>query len=193
VLIDEASIGRKIKEARRLKGYTLQAVADEIGLTKGYLSKVENSSKAAPVSTLLRIADVLAIPPAELFEEVVKSARLSVVRKNDRVRVDRGQKEFGYAYESLYCGMNPRQMQPYLLTIPGKTAVTALQHPGEELLYVVKGQMVFHYGEEEHELEEGDSVFFDASVAHWGEVRGAEEVECIMVIESQSNLNARAL
>jgi len=54
--IIEANIGKRIKSLRNKKRITLESLAIETGFTKEYLSKVEKSQKAPPVSTLGTIA-----------------------------------------------------------------------------------------------------------------------------------------
>jgi transcriptional regulator with XRE-family HTH domain len=68
-MIDEAEIGRKIKRLRLDRGLNLQDVADATGFTKGYLSRVENSKKAPPVSTLIIIAKALGTNISAIFSE----------------------------------------------------------------------------------------------------------------------------
>ncbi len=144
-VIDEASIGKRIKAQRRASGLTLQDVADATGLTKGYLSKVETSGKAAPVPTLARIAKALNVALADLFGDVEKDERVSLVRADQREQLARGIREFGYSYELLCVGMNNQYMEPYVLTIPRDTVCIPSQHDGEELVFVIEGTMVFHH------------------------------------------------
>jgi transcriptional regulator with XRE-family HTH domain len=55
-MVDEREVGKRIKARRLSKGITLQELAKKTGFTRGYLSKVENSTKAPPVSTLITLA-----------------------------------------------------------------------------------------------------------------------------------------
>ena len=48
-------IGILIQEARLKKGMTQQELADKVGTTKSYISKIENDIKEARLSTLQRI------------------------------------------------------------------------------------------------------------------------------------------
>jgi transcriptional regulator with XRE-family HTH domain len=185
-MIDEASIGRRIRTIRRAKSCTLQSLADATGLTKGYISKIENSGRAAPVATLLKIARALEVSPSELFGEVDPQGQISVIRQNDRVTIARGPSEFGYEYESLCTGIAQKYMQAYFLTTPPRTTCAVTSHDGEELLFILRGKMIMHYGDQQQVLDEGDSVYFDASVPHFGEVAGDEPVEAIMVTSSAS-------
>ena len=171
---------------RRMKGLTLQDVADETGLTKGYLSKIETSGKAAPVPTLARIAKVLGVPLAELFGGVEKAERVSLVRANERQQLARGAREFGYVYDLLCVGIDNQYMEPYILTIPENTTCPPTQHDGEEFLFVLDGVMKFHLGEGEYELQKGDSLYFDASIPHFGQAAGEVDVKCVMVVHSET-------
>ena len=68
-MISEKDIGKRIKEIRISKEMTLEILSEITGFTKGYLSKVENSEKAPPVSTLIRIAGALEVRLSEIFQE----------------------------------------------------------------------------------------------------------------------------
>jgi len=50
-------LGAMIAEARRAKGLTQQELADLTGITKSYISRLENNIKEARISTLQRIVE----------------------------------------------------------------------------------------------------------------------------------------
>jgi len=50
-------IGYMIKDARQKKGMTQQELADKVGTTKSYISKIENNIKEARISTLQKIVE----------------------------------------------------------------------------------------------------------------------------------------
>ena len=39
-------------------------------------------------------------------------------------------------------------------------------HPGVEFIYTLQGTLSVHIGDEEHALQPGDSMYFDATVPH---------------------------
>lgn len=51
-------IGVLLKEARKKTGLTQQELADKVGTTKSYISKIENDVKEARISTLQKIVEV---------------------------------------------------------------------------------------------------------------------------------------
>ncbi len=100
-MINEAEIGKRIREFRLKKNFTLQMLADKTGYSKGYLSKVEKSDKAPPVTTLSTIARELDATVAGFLGEGTQKDNLCVVRKNKRTLMPGNGAEFGYAYEAL--------------------------------------------------------------------------------------------
>ncbi len=50
-------IGAMIQEARIKQGMTQQELADKVGTTKSYISKIENNIKEARLSTLQKIVE----------------------------------------------------------------------------------------------------------------------------------------
>ncbi|MCF8082882.1 MAG: XRE family transcriptional regulator [Deltaproteobacteria bacterium] len=182
-MIKEEQIGGRIKKLRIERMLTQEALAQEAGLTKGYLSKIENSENSPPVSTLLTLAKALGVDINDIFSEEATTTSITHTHKTERQTVARSGSVFGYSYEPLAGKFPNRHMEPYIVVFPphleGKTS---FQHKGEELLYVLEGTMKFLYEGKEFIVEEGDCVYFDASVPHYGICEGQKAVKCIMVI-----------
>ena len=51
-------IGALIHEARIIKGLTQDELAQKVGTTKSYISKIENNVKEARISTLQKIVEI---------------------------------------------------------------------------------------------------------------------------------------
>ena len=51
-------LGALIHEARLEKGLTQEELADKVGTTKSYISKIENNIKEARISTLQKIVEL---------------------------------------------------------------------------------------------------------------------------------------
>jgi transcriptional regulator with XRE-family HTH domain len=182
-MIREDQIGRRIKKLRIDRNLTQEALAQEAGLTKGYLSKIENSKNSPPVSTLLSLAKALGIDINDFFSEEVTATTITHTKKGDRQTVARNGTAFGYSYEPLAGKFPKRHMEPYILVFqPHVEAETPFQHKGEEFLYVLEGTMKFFYEDKEFIVEAEDSVYFDASVPHYGICEGKTPVKCVMVI-----------
>lgn len=182
-MLPESDIGSNIRKIRKSKKLTLDELAGKSGISKGYLSKVENSDKSPPVSTLINIAKALGVTISDLFGESREAKSFSIVKKNERQVMARSGTIFGYFYETLAHNYPHKKMEPYILTIPvHKGGQVVFQHKGEEMLLMLQGKMKFAVGENENLLEEGDCIYFDSGLAHRGTVIGNEEVKCLIVI-----------
>ncbi|MBK7957692.1 MAG: helix-turn-helix transcriptional regulator [Bacteroidetes bacterium] len=51
-------IGSMIHDARLEKGLTQEELADKVGTTKSYISKIENNIKEVRLSTLMKIVEL---------------------------------------------------------------------------------------------------------------------------------------
>jgi transcriptional regulator with XRE-family HTH domain len=186
--IVEAEIGRRIKAFRTEKRITLEVLAQKTGFTKGYLSKVETSKKSPPVSTLGIIARALGVTISALLGEEAPRTSLCLVRQGERPLISRDGTAFGYSYEAMAYRYPNKIMEPFILTLPVKPKKrTFYQHEGEEILFVIQGTMKFLHGNEEYVVNEGDCIYFDSSLPHWGESIGPEEVKCFMVVCNPTN------
>ena len=181
----EAEIGKKVRRFRKRSGLTLQQLAAQTGFTQSYLSKVENSDKSPPVSTLLRLAKALKVSISSLFGETETRDPICLVTKSQRREMARPGSDFGYSYETLAYPFANRQMDPYILTIPHTLKQPALlQHEGEEMMFVVRGRFKVFLGETELILKQGDCLYFDSSIPHHGISLGKKEAKVLVVLYS---------
>jgi len=182
-MISEKEIGTRIKKYRRLAGMTLESLAGKTGFTKGYLSKVENSTKSPPVSTLIRIGKALKVDISNFFGESKGGETLCMVRKNERVAMARNGTTFGYSFESLAHKYLRKHMEPYILTLPNHLdKVPMFKHEGEELFFVLEGKLNFTHGGRQYVLNAGDCIYFDSGIEHTGVAIGDEACRCLIAI-----------
>ena len=183
--IEEAEIGSRIKAFRTGKGISLESLAQQTGFTKGYLSKVEKSKKAPPVSTLGILAKSLGVSISSLLGEEIPRTSFCLVRKGERPLMAGYGDTTGYAYEALAQQYPGKYMEPFVLTLPTKPKRRKLfQHNGQEILFVLKGKMRFRHGSDVYILNEGDCLYFDSGIPHLGESFDSEETQCFVVIHA---------
>lgn len=182
--LNEKEIISKIRSLRKNRGMTLDQLAKITGLTKGYLSQIENSTKTPPFSTLDKIAYALGVDITYFFtgaENQHTDAKIIVVKPHERKKVDPGGFRRGYGYESLAYKKAGKNMEPYLIEVDSKGKGT-FTHDGEEFLYILEGTLEFHFGDTKYILEPGDSVYFNSGIEHSGRALGQKKVKMLCVI-----------
>lgn len=161
-------LSQRIKRLRRERGMTLEQAADKMGLTRSWLSKVENFRVTPSLPALGKIAETFDISLTELVEGLNRKPQFILVRHNERELFERDQADTTHiVYESLAHKRSNRLMDPVVIHLPaGEGKPEPLPHEGEEFLIVLKGQVKFDYNGEGHDLSAGDSIYFEATLPH---------------------------
>jgi transcriptional regulator with XRE-family HTH domain len=158
----EPRIGRQLRAARLASRRSIAEVAEQSGLTKGFLSKLERDLTSVSVASLIRLCDALGISVGSLFQ----AAKGEVVRKGE--------------YPPINFGGNG--VREYLLTPAGEKRVQAILseiEPGGgsgdepyslptdvEFAFVLAGQLRIVVAGETLTLDAGDAFTFQSSAAH---------------------------
>jgi transcriptional regulator with XRE-family HTH domain len=165
---------------------SLARLAKLCGLTKGYVSKIENSDKAPPFSTLSKIANALDTDISLLLadeSEVPENLSLCIVKKNERKEVMSRRTAYGLHYEALAHTKIGKNMEPYVI-YPVFREKSVSSHEGEEFIYVLKGPYQFVYDGKKYLLDTGDSIYFDSIIPHYGTSVGSNNAEILAVMYS---------
>lgn len=64
------ALGKNISKIRKSKGFTLEKLAYEMGISKGNLSEIENGKIDPRASTIFLISKGLDVPLSRLFHDI---------------------------------------------------------------------------------------------------------------------------
>ncbi len=159
----DAAVGKRIKQIRAERGWALRELGERCGLSANAISLMERGENSPTVSSLRRLAEALKVPITEFFEE--KHDQTCVhVKQGEGMRIQNADVEL----ESLGFGLPHQQLEPFRMTIDPhtKTANGTVQHPGQEFVYCLKGEVHYQVGGERYHLKSGDSLLFNASTPH---------------------------
>ncbi len=186
--MEEKLIPKKLKEIRLDRKLTLEKLAQQTGLTKGYLSRIENSTQPPPIYTLSRISDALGIDISEFFSptfDAIPYQEITIGRRNKHKLTNRESSPYGYVFEDLAPLKRGKNMEPFIVTVGFKRMIDVqkdFKHEGEEFIYVLEGKMEFFFNGESYILEEGDCAYFDSDKPHSGKSLGKKEAKLLIVI-----------
>lgn len=176
-------IGEKVRALRLRKKMALIELGRHTGLSAALLSKIERSNIYPPLPTLLRIAMVFGVGLDYFFSDESKRRVLSIVRRKERVRFpDRVEGAISYFFESLDFNANERKLNAYYADFQpvAEEDAPVHAHEGVEFIYIVTGALLLTIGRQQNQLEEGDSIYFDAAVPHSYRRRGRSK--CVGVV-----------
>ena len=156
-------LGRKIRDLRLRRGLTVQKLAASSGLSKGFISQVENGRTSPSLATLRDLAVALETSVAYLVVEEEQVPH--VVRAQERPRVHVG----GNTSKVELLSAQPKRNLELLMAElpPGMSAGDKRHyHHGEECLVCLEGRVSVVCGDHRLVLEAGDSCHYDGRLPH---------------------------
>lgn len=161
------TVGRKIKEFRLQRDWTLADLAKHSGVVLSTLSRIESGKMTGTLGSHLQIARALGIRLPELYADLDPfSSRLEVQSaSDDQKRLENGK---GASFKVLTSGSLQKKLLPVLLALKaGKSAKYGAGPAGaEKFLYLLKGKLEVTAGTERAVLNSGDSLHFEISRGH---------------------------
>lgn len=179
----------RVKRLRELKGVTLERLADQTGLTKSYLSKVERGVSVPSVAAALKLADAFEVNVGDLFGVSAPEHDYVVVRKNERKPFTRPGQRSAAHLEAVTPGLAHGLLEAFVTHPPHKRPPNdkRVQHRGQELVYVLKGEMEMSFPHTSIRLSEGDCLVFNGRLPHHTLSLGKQPAEALIVVTSDKD------
>lgn len=160
--IAEPSLGARLRSRRKGLGLTMQQLADEAGLTIGFISQVERGISSPSLSSLTTLARVLQMDPGKLFAQPLSSGPTTTAGQRPVFGLDPTK----MTYERISAAFPGNQIRAVLIhESPGHRS-EPIRHEGEELFYVLQGAMTVEIEGQVHVINAGDSLHFQSTRVH---------------------------
>lgn len=160
------AIGEQLRELRKIRLFTLQHVADRVGISVGYLSQIERNQSKLPIGVLKKISDVLGVHMNWFFQASGNGPaeeRDVVVRAQSRRRMTFT--GLGIMEELLSPNLSG-PLELLLSTVEPGADSGPYSHGGVEAGLVISGTLDLWVGDRFFRLQEGDSFSFKSTEIH---------------------------
>ena len=176
-------VAGRLRSLRLKKKMRLVELAKHTGLSAAMLSKLERGVLYPTLPTLLRIALVFGVGLDHFVSAAASRRALGIVRRRERTRLTEklGGRDAAWDFECLDFAATERKLNAYWVKFHAPPRPRAHAHDGAEFLHVTKGTLRLEIGGDAHELEEGDSIYFDSSQPHSYTKSGAAGCEALVV------------
>jgi transcriptional regulator with XRE-family HTH domain len=172
------SFGRRLRELRQARGWSLQELADRSTLSKTFLSRLETGDRQASIAAVLTLARIFGVSLASMFEHDVALEPCLIVRASELVPTTAN----GLTYTPLSNAERFFNLQPLRLVIsPRRPGNAHFQHEGEEWICVLSGRLRLSLAGKVYDLDPGDAAHFDSRLPHRLIARGPGETEVLLV------------
>lgn len=179
----------KLRHTRMTKGLRLRDLAEKAECSESMLSKIENGRAVPSLRTLYRIAAALDLTVGQLFAQPTEPNGL-VSRNGERpiVHTDPLRNGPGLTLERLIPYHQSHLLQGSIHNIApggggdgGDGGGGLVSHEGEEVAYILEGQVEFIVGEERFLLKAGDSICYRSEKPHGYRNNGDDNAKLIIV------------
>jgi transcriptional regulator with XRE-family HTH domain len=154
-------LGARLQGLRKMRGLSLQQVADAVGVSASFLSMVERGETDLSLSRFSRLTEFYGVQPSELLLELGNGGDKPEIRHIRSARsIDRGP---GVEYRVL------REEHPQIVLArlePGARFADLRAHRGEDFWVVLEGRVTVMYGGATYVVPAGSTVRFSGTLPH---------------------------
>jgi DNA-binding transcriptional MerR regulator len=173
----QSSFGQRLRRLRHDAGLTLGQAAEKADLSPSFLSALERDQTGISSQSLYRLSHVYGSTVSALLRsETSELVQLSSARKRKESSVH------GYLVEQLIDGQT--LLDAMLITLePSSDSGGASAHEGEELLFILEGELNVRLGTGQRlKVRAGESLFYPSTIEHeWNNV-GPSPVRFLWVV-----------
>jgi transcriptional regulator with XRE-family HTH domain len=173
----EVRLGASLKHARLVKGLTLRQVSEQAGCSESLLSKIENNRATPSIATLHKITAALGTNISAIFE-ANGDGQAIIIEPHDRPVFISAE---GIQLERLIPFAPGRLLQASIHLIAPQGADEPVVHQGEELGYVLEGELEIIVGGKSYLAKTGTAFIFRSEIPHHYRNRGKVPVRVIWV------------
>lgn len=156
------TLGQRLRRRRKALGMSLQQVAEGAGLTAGFLSLVERDLATPSIASVGGIAAVLGAKIGEFLDRAPAPAMLTRAEARQEYAIASG----GLSYERLSNAFPGSVLRSVVIHEPPGHRSEPVAHAGEELIYVLSGELTVEIEGEVTVLAPGDSIHFSSARVH---------------------------
>ena len=175
---DEKSVsfGQRIKKLREDHKMSVVDLGEKTGQPPEFIEQVEADRLTPPVSFLLQLSQALQIDPSNFLTDQEK---IQIDGKRQEGFVKRTQ---NYSYRTLTPGAADKHLRAFMVTIEPKEyhKMVEYKHPGEEFIFVYKGELELTLGSKVFRLKQGETIHFDSETKH--KLRNISDDKCELMV-----------
>jgi quercetin dioxygenase-like cupin family protein len=127
------------------------------------LSQVERGLSDPSLESLRKLAETLEVPLFDLFR-ADEATPVTVIRNDQRRRVSSPHGKIVYTQISRTGGK--LEVLEAVLEPSAESSVKPWSHDSEECVLVLDGQLIVEINDIQHQLNPGDSCYFDSNLPH---------------------------
>lgn len=156
------SLGEVLRGRRKELRFSMQHVADQAGLSVGFISQVERGLTSPSLGSLASIAKVLDLRLGEIMD--TQGQGQETTRKTARpvYRIPGAEQ----SYERISTAFEGSKLHSVIVHEPPGHRIEPISHVGEEIFFILAGSITVEIEGKVDILSQGDTIHFDSRRVH---------------------------
>jgi len=182
-LMIETRMGEKLKSVRLERNLTLKEVGALVGCSESQLSKIENNHTLPSLPLLHALVQVLHTNISWLFENEQRG-KVVIDKDGQRplIHLDQLGQGTGISLERVIPYSKDHQLQCNIHHLePYGSSKGVLAHEGEEVGYIIEGEVALTINDQVYFLSKGDTFFFPSNIPHGYQNQGNQPASIFWV------------
>lgn len=170
-------LGARMRRQRHRLSMTLQQLADASGVSVGYISQLERGNATPTLGTLSQIAAALNVD----LDYFIRKPQVadSLTRAGSRPRFATAGSSI--EYEQIGADFPGHELTSFVMNVPPGYESELVMHPGEEIIYILEGEISQMVGGREYIMSTGDSLHYLGEKPHSWSNRSAHPARILWV------------
>jgi transcriptional regulator with XRE-family HTH domain len=160
-------LGHRLKELRTRRGLSQTELARLVGVTPSTISQVESSLIYPSLPALLKMTEVLTVDISAFFQDRADVRKRIVFPESEGTEVRMPEFPDGSIRSKLLTPIDlDFKAEPYLIEIPPDKVLSShfFVHKGEEVGYMVSGELQVRLEKENYTVKTGDVVYLTSDM-----------------------------
>jgi len=174
-------IAERLRGLRDALNLTIAQAAEQCGISEVDYARYESGTSDIPMSFICQVAQTFEVETTVLISgDDPHAVSYFVTRKGTGASIERTK---AYKYQSLASGFRHAKAEPFEVTVePSDKPIHLNMHSGQEFNLILEGTMQLQLGGNDITLNEGDSIYFDATKPHGMKALGGKKLKFLAVI-----------
>lgn len=152
----------RLRARRKELGLTMQQVADQAGLSVGFISQIERGITTPSLSSLVSVSRVLDLHVSDFLARPKGDKPQTRHDKRPLFSIN----ENSLTYERLSSTFPGSTINMLIIHEPPGHRSELTRHDGEELFYILEGELTVEVDGKQMLLQAGDTLHFDSQQPH---------------------------
>jgi transcriptional regulator with XRE-family HTH domain len=179
-------VGQKIRNLRRKLGLSIETLARRSDLSTAAIQKIETNHMVPTIISLMKISRALGEKVSFFVDEGDGSDQIVLIKRNERKGFYSEESKMSQEY--ITGQLEKRVLEGGIFNIKtgGQSGREMNSHPGEEIIFCLKGKIEVFTPAMNYVLSTGDTLHFNSDIPHRWRNLGSTAAQIIWIYTQRS-------